>query len=126
MGILLEIISLGGFKYSLSVIPGPEPKAMLFLSAPVAGMLYGVFVIWLGIKIKVKEKMDSEKTSVTERAKLLSTFTKMDYTEKTQLLIAKHIGNLEKEDREQRAKDINQILLKCETREEAERFAESL
>lgn len=52
IGILLEIVSIGGFIYIISIIPGPELKAMLFLSAPVVGMLYGIFVIWLGVRLK--------------------------------------------------------------------------
>lgn len=52
VGTALEVVSIGGFIYILSVIPGLELKAMLFLSALVAGMLYGIFVIWLGVRLK--------------------------------------------------------------------------
>ncbi|MBQ3322092.1 MAG: hypothetical protein IJH05_04535 [Firmicutes bacterium] len=52
-GILLELVSLAGLIYILSIIPGPELKAMLFLLAPAVGMLYGVFVIRTGARIKV-------------------------------------------------------------------------
>ena len=50
---MLEMVSLAGLIYILSVIPGPELKAMLFLLAPTAGILYGVFVIRVGARIKV-------------------------------------------------------------------------
>ena len=53
VGILLELVSLAGLVYILSVIPGPELKAMLFLLAPTVGILYGVFVIRVGARIKV-------------------------------------------------------------------------
>ncbi len=52
-GILLELVSLAGLIYILSIIPGPELKAMLFLLAPAVGMLYGIFVIRIGARIKV-------------------------------------------------------------------------
>ena len=52
-GILLELVSLAGMIYILSIIPGPELKAMLFLLAPTVGMLYGVFVIRMGARIKI-------------------------------------------------------------------------
>ena len=51
-GILLELVSLAGLIYILSIIPGPELKAMLFLLAPAVGILYGVFVIRVGARIK--------------------------------------------------------------------------
>lgn len=53
VGIMLEMVSLAGLIYILSVIPGPELKAMLFLLAPTVGILYGVFVIRVGVRIKV-------------------------------------------------------------------------
>ena len=53
---LLELVSMAGFGYILSIIPGIELKAMLFLLAPVVGMVYGVFVIWVGARIKIERR----------------------------------------------------------------------
>ena len=53
VGILLELVSLAGLIYIISIIPGIDLKAMLFLLAPVVGMLYGIFVIQLGARLKV-------------------------------------------------------------------------
>ena len=55
-GILLELVSLAGLIYILSIIPGIEPKALLFLLAPIVGMVYGVFVIWVGARIKTEHR----------------------------------------------------------------------
>ena len=52
-GILLELVSLAGLIYILSIIPGIELKALLFLLAPTVGMLYGGFVIRTGAKIRI-------------------------------------------------------------------------
>ena len=54
--LLLELVSMAGFGYILSIIPGIELKAMLFLLAPVVGMVYGVFVIWVGARIKIERR----------------------------------------------------------------------
>lgn len=53
VGILLELVSLAGLIYIISIIPGIDLKAMLFLLAPIVGMLYGIFVIQLGARLKV-------------------------------------------------------------------------
>ena len=64
IGILLEIISIGGFAYILSIIPGPELKAMLFLSAPIAGMLYGIFVLWIASMLENKNDREDNNAEV--------------------------------------------------------------
>ena len=56
IGLLLELVSMAGFAYILSIIPGIELKAVLFLLAPIVGMVYGVFVIWVGARIKTEDR----------------------------------------------------------------------
>ena len=52
-GIILELVSLAGFTYMISIIPELDIKAMTFLSVPFTGMLFGVFVIWISTRIKI-------------------------------------------------------------------------
>ena len=52
VGIALEIVSVGGFIYMTTIIPGIDFKAILFYSTPVAGMLYGMFVLRIAVKLK--------------------------------------------------------------------------
>ena len=67
-----------------------------------------------------------EKTTGTQRVKLLMTTSKMNLSNASQKKIAKHIGSLDKADREQRAKEINEQLMNCKTTEEAEEIANNL
>ena len=52
VGIALEIVSICGFIYMTTVIPELDFKAIAFYSAPVVGMLYGIFVLRIAVKIK--------------------------------------------------------------------------
>ena len=52
VGIALEIVSICGFIYMMTIIPEIDLKAILFYSAPVVGMLYGIFVLRIAVKIK--------------------------------------------------------------------------
>ena len=48
----MEIVSICGFIYMTTVIPELDLKAILFYSAPVAGMLYGIVVLRIAGKLK--------------------------------------------------------------------------
>ena len=48
----MEIVSICGFIYMTTVIPELDFKAIAFYSAPVVGMLYGIFVLRIAVKIK--------------------------------------------------------------------------
>lgn len=52
VGIALEIVSIGGFIYMTRVIPEIDLKALLFYSAPIAGILYGIIVFRVATKTK--------------------------------------------------------------------------
>ena len=54
VGIALEMVSIGGFIYMTRIIPEIDLKALLFYSAPVAGMLYGIIVFRIAARIKNK------------------------------------------------------------------------
>ena len=54
VGIALEIISISGFIYMTSIIPEIDFKAIMFYSAPVVGILYGIFVLKTATELKVK------------------------------------------------------------------------
>ena len=52
VGTALEIVSVCGFIYMTTIIPEIDHKAILFYSAPVAGMLYGLVVFRIAAKLK--------------------------------------------------------------------------
>ncbi len=52
VGIALEIVSICGFIYMTTIIPEINLKAIMFYSAPVVGMLYGLFVLRIAVKLK--------------------------------------------------------------------------
>ena len=54
VGIALEIISISGFIYMTTIIPEIDLKAIMFYSAPIAGMLYGIVVLTIAARLKVK------------------------------------------------------------------------
>ena len=54
VGIALEIISISGFIYMTTIIPEIDLKAIMFYSAPVVGMLYGIIVFTIAARLKAK------------------------------------------------------------------------
>ena len=52
VGIAMEIVSICGFIYMTTVIPEVDLKAVAFYSAPVVGMLYGIVVLRIAVKLK--------------------------------------------------------------------------
>jgi len=52
VGIALEIVSICGFIYMTTIIPKIDLKAIMFFSAPVIGMVYGIIVLRIATKIK--------------------------------------------------------------------------
>ena len=54
VGIALEIISISGYINMTTIIPEIDLKEIMFYSAPVAGMLYGIFVFAIAARLKAK------------------------------------------------------------------------
>ena len=53
-------------------------------------------------------------------------FSRMNLSDVSQKKIAKHIGSLNKHERERKAKEINEMLMRCKTSEEAEAMIERM
>lgn len=64
--------------------------------------------------------------SVIQRAILLKTTSKMNLSAVSQRKIGEYIASLDRNDREAKAKEINERLLKCKTKKEAEAIADDL